>query len=82
MEDGLEAVDPTSTIDTLALSECFRLLEREDHQAALTLAERRLASSWWVRPPAPNGQILATKFRCSSSAGQSWYGHRYPCPPA
>ncbi len=61
--DGLSEVDLTPAIEELALSESFRRLTADDHPGALALASARLASSWWLRPRAPGGEVLAIKYR-------------------
>jgi hypothetical protein len=59
----LRSLDLTPAIELLALRESFRLLTAGDEEAAIDLASDRLASSWWLKPPAPGGDVLATKYR-------------------
>lgn len=68
--DDLRIADVTAAIEMLALSESFRLLEEGDDQAALELAEHRLSSSWWLKPAAPSGDMLATKYRAVRALAQ------------
>ncbi len=61
--DGLLPIDLTRAIEQTALTESFRLLETDGQKAALGLASARLASSWWLRSSAPDGDVLAIKYR-------------------
>jgi len=79
-DDALGALDATPVIESIALGESFRRLEESDEQGALDLAEQRLASSWWVKPLAPGGEVLATKYRAVQALAQMGLTVMRPVP--
>lgn len=78
--DGLRASDLTPTIEALALGEGQRLLEEETYEAALELAEARLAGSWWAKPTSPDGEIVAARFRAIRALARLGIATAAPVP--
>ncbi len=54
-DDSLGRFDATEAVETIALGEGLRRLERDEFEAAAALAANRLAASWWTRTDAPAG---------------------------
>lgn len=76
----LRATDVTPAVELLALRECFRLLDDGDDKAVLELAEDRLSSSWWLKPVAPGGDTLTTKYRAARALARIGLAVGRPVP--
>lgn len=80
--EGLLPVDLTRSIEQSAQTESFRLLEADSHVAALDLASERLASSWWLGSSAPEGNVLAIKYRAVRALARLGLAMARAMPPA
>lgn len=79
--EGLSQLDVTPAIEQIALTEAFRLLESEDHTAALAMASERLTSSWWLTSAAPGGDVVAIKYRAVRAIARLELAMARPLPP-
>ncbi|MCA9628480.1 MAG: hypothetical protein KC766_12470, partial [Myxococcales bacterium] len=79
--EGLSELDVTPAIEQIVLTEAFRLLETEDHAAALSMASERLKSSWWLTSPAPGGDVVAIKYRAVRAIARLELALARPLPP-